>query len=360
MLTWLEATRFRNLNKARLDFSPGLNLIFGANGSGKTSILESCYFLSQARSFRSASLSPIIQKDRDDFLLRGEVREGVSVSQIGMSRNRDGQRVIRVNEEDVRKASELAKILPVLLLGPESVNLLIGPPGLRRRFLNWGLFHVEPGFAHGWQEANRCLQQRNSLLRKNHANREELDTWTHQLVEAAEVLDRYRLSYVDRYLPIFQQMMAELTGRDDLRFEYHRGWSRDSELAALYEKDRPSDQKKGFTQKGFQRADVRIQVAGVPATQVCSRGELKSLVWGMVIAQGRLAEQSAAGRTLYLVDDLGSEFDKENRVKLCDLLTSSGQQVILTGVERESLLSACSNKYGAMFHVEHGAIEEIK
>lgn len=360
MLTWLEATRFRNLDNARLDFSPGLNLLFGANGSGKTSILESCYFLSQARSFRSTSLSPVIQKDREDFLLRGEVREGVSVSQIGMSRNRDGQRVIRVNEEDVRKASELAKILPVLLLGPESVDLLIGPPGLRRRFLNWGLFHVEPGFTQTWQEANRCLQQRNSLLRQNHAKAEELDTWTHQLVEASEALDRFRVSYVGLYQPIFNRMMAELSGRDDIVFDYHRGWSKESSLAELYEKDRIADQKKGFTQKGFQRADVRIHVAGVPATQVCSRGELKSLVWGMVLAQGRLAEERAAGRTLYLVDDLASEFDEENRVKVCDLLSDSGQQVILTGVERESLLSACSNKYGAMFHVEHGAIEEIK
>lgn len=361
-LVWLDAIRFRNLDHAHLDFSSGLNILFGANGSGKTSVLESCYFLSQARSFRSTSLTPIIQRGGEDCLLRGEISTGSGASQVGISRNRDGQREIRVNGADVHKASELAHLLPVLLLSPESVDLLIGPPGLRRRFLNWGLFHVEPKFSQLWHEANRCLQQRNSLLRQQRESRDaELVTWTQQLVFVAEQLDQLRSSYVEQYRPVFETIMNELGGRDNLEFDYYRGWPRETDLAQIYEKDWESDQKKGFTQKGFQRADVRIRVAGETATKVCSRGELKALVWGMILAQGRVAQEGTSSRTtLYLIDDLASEFDEENRRRVCRLLTNSGQQVILTGVEREGLISACDNDFGAMFHVKQGAIEELR
>ena len=129
----------------------------------------------------------------------------------------------------------------------------------------------------------------------------------------------------------------------------------------IYLKEADLDQKRGFTQKGFQRADVRIGVAGQQATKVCSRGELKSLVWAMILAQGALAsytDTSDGGRgTLYLVDDLASEFDKEHRQRVCQFLVETGQQVLITGVEQRSLLAACKDKYGRLFHVKHGEIE---
>ena len=118
---------------------------------------------------------------------------------------------------------------------------------------------------------------------------------------------------------------------------------------------------KKFTQKGFQRADVRITVSGQPAAKVCSRGELKSLVWAMILAQGALASDpgstGSSGSTLYLVDDLASEFDEEHRRRVCQFLVETGQQVLLTGVEQRSLLTACENKYGRLFHVKHGEVE---
>ncbi len=381
-LKWLEARHFRNLTHISVELDPGLNLLFGDNGSGKTSLLESSYFLSTAKSFRDTGLDPVIQRGAQDCLLRGRIQaEGLEYD-IGISRDRDGNREIRVNSEPTKKASDLARLLPTLVLGPHSVDLLIGPPALRRRFLNWGLFHVKPGemnyspattgnnhhddFSKNWEEANRCLRQRNLLLRKHAATTDsvslkELEVWSDRLAVYANQIDRQRILYVERYRPLFSEIASELAGIGEVSFDYYRGWNREAELTDIYLKEAALDQKRGFTQKGFQRADVRITVSGQPAAKVCSRGELKSIVWSMILAQGAVAtEHDASTRsrgTLYLVDDLASEFDEEHRRRVCQFLVKTGQQVLLTGVEQRSLLAACENKYGRLFHVKHGEID---
>tara|TARA_B110000503_G_scaffold76136_1_gene117524 strand:- start:30 stop:1160 length:1131 start_codon:yes stop_codon:yes gene_type:complete len=370
-LKWLEARRFRNLTHISVDLDPGLNLLFGENGSGKTSLLESSYFLSTARSFRDTAFDPVIQRGAEDCLLRGRVQVGGVEHHIGIGRDRGGIRQIRVNNEATKRTSELARLLPTLVLGPHSVDLLLGSPTLRRRFLNWGLFHVKPGqvgsdFSLKWEEANRCLRQRNLLLRQHAArpgrlNLAELETWSERLAVYANQIDLQRSRYVELYRPVFAEIVMRLAGIKEVTFDYSRGWSKEVDLLDIYLREADIDQKRGFTQKGFQRADVRITVAGQPAGKVCSRGELKSLVWAMILAQGSLARENGiteGGRgTLYLVDDLASELDAEHRRRVCEFLVETGQQVLLTGVEEKPLLAACNNQYGRLFHVKHGEVQ---
>ena len=357
-LEWLYANHFRNITNTELELSPGTNLLFGENGSGKTSLLECCYFLSSARSFRSATIDPLIQRGSDDCLVRGKIRHQNQLHQVGISREATGTREIRLNGEKIYKSSDLARLLPTVTLGPESVDLLLGPPGNRRKFLNWGLFHVEPGFAALWEEANRCLKQRNGLLRDGVSDSQELDSWSVQLAALAERLDLARTNYLKEYLPVFEKAVMELSGLEEVRFDYFRGWDGQSSLLEIYQKDREIDQKRGFTQKGFQRADVRITVAGQPAIKVCSRGELKALVWAMILAQGSQAGGRTQQGTLYLIDDLASEFDAEHRQRVCRYLADTKSQLLLTGVDQEALMAACEGNCERLFYVKHGAVQE--
>ena len=377
----LEVRHFRNLSRISVDLDPGLNLFFGENGSGKTSVLEASDFLSTVRSFRGVGLDTVVQRGAKGCLLRGKAKVGTTEHQIGITRDVGGNREIRIDSEITNKPSELARLLPTLVLGPQSVDLLLGSPASRRRFLNWGLFHVKPGlFSPGgaaagisfmdfpvkWEEANRCLRQRNLLLRQQSIgawarNSKELEAWSERLAAYANQIDQQRNQYVELYRPLFTKVALELTGLAEVKFDYYRGWNREAELRGIYLKEAALDQKRGFTQKGFQRADVRITVSGQPAAKVCSRGELKSLVWAMVLAQGALASKISrlvgSGATLYLVDDLASELDDQHRHRVCKFLLETGQQVLLTGVDEKSLLSACNNRYGRLFHVKHGQVE---
>ena len=356
-LQWLYARDFRNLGEVKLALAPGINLIHGENGSGKTSLLEAVYFLGSARSFRTSLPDPLISRGADDCLVRGEVNRHGQTAHLGITRKRGSEREIRINSEACNRTSDLARFLPTLVLGPESVDLLLGPPSIRRRFLNWGLFHVEHGFPEAWLEANRCLRQRNKLLREGRGATNELAPWTVQLAALSEKLHLLRQDYIDDYQHIFGSLVGELGQIPSVKVEYFRGWDRRQELIEIYQKEAESDLKRGFTQKGFQRADVRILVDGQPATQVCSRGELKAIVWSMILAQGVLADRVDSQETLFLIDDMSSEFDREHRRRLGYYLVREGKQVLLTGVEKQALIDCCEGDVRNLFHVKHGQVE---
>lgn len=355
-LMTLEINRLRNISQAKLAFSPGFNLIHGANGSGKTSLLEAAYILSTARSFRNSNMAAVIQREADDCLVVGTIDRNGYEHRIGVQRDRRGRREIRVNDESVKRGSELVSFLPTLVLDPGSVDLLTGPPANRRRFLNWGVFHVEHQFGRLWEDATRSLAQRNRLLGMHPPPTRELETWTAQLVEHAEAVDKARTAYVQDYEPVFRKLAQAIAGVSDVSLKYHRGWDPGQRLEDIYAEQLSADLKKGHTQSGFQRADVRIDVAGQPAAKACSRGELKAVVWAMVLAQGALAKGTSQQDTLYLVDDLAAEFDASHRNRVCRYLLDSGEQVLLTGMERDVLDAACEGRFGATFHVEHGKV----
>ena len=363
-LNWLEVSGIRNITQASLNLNPNINLIVGDNGSGKTSLLESVYFLGTARSFRNPSVTPMITSGLDECLVRGEVASGAVSHTLGVLRKRDGGREIKIDGEDAVKATDLANIVPTLIVGPETVNLLIGSPGLRRRFLNWGVFHVEQSFNQTWMEASRVLKQRNVLLRQQSQKNDksislEIDTWTQELIKYAEELDRIRTAYAEMYTKLFIAHCETLTDLRDVTIQYYRGWGADQSLADIYENDRDIDQKRGYTTRGFHRADVRIRVSGQDVSSVCSRGELKVLSWAMVLSQGAVLGDSTSSNLVYLVDDLASELDEIHQQRFCNHLAATGNQIFATGIEKETLARFWQGNALKMFHVKHGVVEPV-
>ena len=165
-LSRVTVTGVRNLHPVTFSPSPRINILYGANGSGKTSVLEAVHLLGLARSFRSVRLNPVIQHELQSCTVFGQVElaEG-GHSALGISRDRQGEFQIRIDGQNARSAAQLAEILPLQLINPDSFRLLEGAPKIRRQFLDWGVFHVEPRFMSTWQRLQKALRQRNSWLR---------------------------------------------------------------------------------------------------------------------------------------------------------------------------------------------------
>jgi DNA replication and repair protein RecF len=358
-LTRLSVTAVRNIDTVTLHPSPRINLLTGLNGSGKTSLLEAIHLLGLARSFRSTRLQPVIQHEKPACTVFAEVScLGRQSRSLGVTRSRDGEYLIRIDGQTIRSAAELAEILPLQLINPDSFRLLEGSPKQRRQFMDWGVFHVEHQFLQVWQRFQKSLKQRNSLLRRGRIPRSALDPWEVELVAVAEKIDSFRQAYLARLKPVFEAALARLVDLDGLTLSYYRGWDRERALQSILDAQFERDMQLGYTQAGPQRADLRLRLNGQNAVDVLSRGQMKLVVCALKIAQAKLLEQNdRLADCVFLVDDLPSELDARHRGALCTLLEELGCQVFITGVEAEQLASSWREETPlAMFHVEHGHI----
>jgi len=357
-LIQLQANNLRNLSNVSLELDPGLNLFCGLNGSGKTSILESVYYLGTGRSFRGTQIDPIIQRGETQCLVTGTVlAPDQQTVRLGVQRDESGRRLIRVDGETCQQASDLAHYLPSLLLGPATIELLIGSPGPRRNFLNWGVFHVKPRFSELWREGVRTLRQRNAILRDGSSS-QELDVWTKRLAEVGTRIHQARQDYFDLFLPVFSDTYRFLMQLEGVKCSYRRGWAQESNLLDVFNDQLVSDRQRRFTQSGYQRADIRLTIDGSPVAQICSRGELKLLSWAMVLAQGIVLNQRENAKAIFLVDDLAAELDDHHQSAIAQLLIQQGGQVLVTGTDSKRLKGLWGKVSRKLFHVEQGAIRE--
>jgi DNA replication and repair protein RecF len=358
-LTRLSVTAVRNLQPVTLHPSPRINLITGANGSGKTSLLEAIHLLGLARSFRSTRLQPVIQHEQSSCTVFARVASSNQVERsMGVTRSRDADYLIRIDGQAVRSAAELAEIIPMLLINPDSFRLLEGAPKQRRQFMDWGVFHVEHQFLIVWQRFQKSLKQRNSLLRRGRMIRSALEPWDLELVASAERIDAFRQAYLARLKPAFEKVLGELTELQGLSLSYFRGWDRERPLQDVLDTQYERDGQLGYTQAGPQRADLRLKMSGLNAVDVLSRGQMKLVICALKVAQAMLlADSGRLADCVFLVDDLPSELDIQHRRALCTLLERLECQVFISGVESEQLADGWRDDTPkAMFHVEHGHI----
>lgn len=358
-LVRLSVTGVRNLSAVTLAPSPRINLLYGDNGSGKTSLLEAIHLLGLARSFRSTRLSPVIQHEQQSCTVFGQLDALAGAHQLGVSRDRDGEMQIRIDGQNARSAAQLAEALPLQLINPDSFRLLEGAPKVRRQFLDWGVFHVEPRFLPAWQRLQTALRQRNSWLRHGTLDSASQAAWDREMAQASEEIDAYRRAYIQQLKPVFEDTLAQLLDLPGLALSYYRGWDKERNLLDVLQASLARDQALGHTQAGPQRADLRVRLDGHNAAEILSRGQQKLVVCALRIAQGHLLNAARAGQCIYLVDDLPSELDEVHRRALCRLLDDLHCQVFITCVDRDLLKEGWHAETPvAMFHVEQGQVSQ--
>lgn len=357
----LDITGLRNLKPVTLSLSPRVNIFSGNNGSGKTSILEAIYLLSLARSFRSHKINTVINYQANDCTIFAKIKKTEHIAhQLGINRNKQGDLQIRLDGQNIRTAIQLADILPLQIINPDSFRLLEGSPKLRRQFIDWGVFHSEPKFLIAWQRVQKSLKQRNSWLRQTNKNFDELIVWNKELCEASEEVDHYRKDYIKQLMPIFEKILYDLVDIKGFSLNYYRGWDKEAKLEQVLNNSIDRDLQLGHTQAGSQRADLRLKLSGYNAVDVLSRGQQKLVVCALKIAQGYLLNTIKKEQVIYLIDDLASELDEKHSNLLCQLLDDLHCQVFITCVENGNLSDNWKPQTEiSMFHVEHGIIEQI-
>ena len=359
-LNTLKIQQFRNIAEAQLEFRPGINLIYGENGSGKTSLLEAIYFLAHGRSFRSSKVEKLIRYEQTAFLLNAKVEMAQQVLNLGLQREREGELRMRLNGEDLNRVSDLAQLLPVQLITPESFKLLLGGPKERRQFFDMGLFHVEQSFYSLWSKLQRLLKHRNALLKTQKRYNDEYAYWDQNLASLAFELQGLRLRYISALDAAVQPLLNDAPWASGLTLQLYSGWperiERPEELQQLLQQNFLQDLRLGHCQFGPQKADLKLKVQGQAVEEVLSRGQLKVLLFALKVAQSNVIYNYGHKQPVLLIDDLASELDDNSKRHIFSFLNTINSQVFISAINTDQVLPAIPDVNPALFHVEHGQI----
>lgn len=347
----LRIENFRNLKSVGIQPHPRLNFYYGDNGAGKTSLLEALVVVSRGKSFKTAHIEELSGVDAAPFRVFLESRFAGQDHKMGLERDGKNWKA-RMDGQDVAMLSVLTRHLPMVLMEPNSHLLISGSPDGRRRFLDWGVFHVEPLFLDCWRRYSRALKQRNAALRAGQTR--VLDSLDQLSARLGEQLNTYRLAYFSRLAGAISQQ-EEVEGAPELKnviLEFQPGWKGDSLLEALL-RTRKRDVESGATSQGPHRADVLFTKDEKAVRSVFSRGEQKSLVASLLLKQAELL--AAQGEPpLVLLDDLASEFDQQHFASVLVRALACAGQVWVTGTSAPG--RAPEHK---VFHVKHGTVQEL-
>jgi len=327
---------------------PERNYFFGPNGAGKTSLLEACFLVGRGRSFRARQTRRLIQHGRSSLSVVVDYREGAHARRIGVEVGPEGLSY-RIDGLKGRSVTEVARIFGVDVIDPSIHRLIEGGPSERRRFIDWGVFHVEHGYLDAWKRYRRILGQRNAAL-KARMSRAGLEPWTRALAETGEAVSAMRAAYVERLAQAAAETAERLLGRR-LQVELRRGWS--GSLAEALREDLDRDVALGHTQAGPHRADLVVRLERHQAADEASRGQQKLIAAALVIAHVREANAAAGRSGVLLVDDPAAELDRGALGRLLKEVEALPAQLIITGLSPDLL--PVDPRF-PMFHVEQGRV----
>jgi DNA replication and repair protein RecF len=297
----------------------------------------------------------LLRRGAQALSVYGELAEGKEEHRhrvgIGFSR---GRLSLRVDGRDADGIAELAALVPVHVIDPKLHQLIEAGPSVRRRFLDWGVFHVEQDFLDTWRQYRRVLGQRNAVL-KTGATGAQLAVWTAKLVELGERLTQARTRYVEALADVVRRIGSALAGRE-VSIRYRCGWREGIEFGEALAKAAERERLTGVTAVGPHRADLEVEIGGAEVDVAASRGEQKLVVAALVLSQVSLWEQRSGRSSLLLIDDPAAELDSGALERLMSEVRKLLSQLLITGLSERALEPDSGYP---VFHVEQGRIQPV-
>lgn len=342
---------FRCFDSVVFQPGPGLNLVAGANASGKTSILEALYFLGRGTSFRAARAEAAIRFEADRATLFARLGVG-QAGRVGLEISRAEGLAIRVDGNPGTRA-DLARALPVQVLDPASHELVSGAPAGRRQFLDWGVFHVEPNFLPAWQRYRRALQQRNAALKSRSGAAAWV--WDETLAAEGRLVDACRRRFLELLMPRVSDAGQRLLGAD-IDLGYQSGWAEGTDLADALAANRDRDLQMATSTTGPHRSDVRISVRTRRARDTVSRGQEKLVAAALTLAQVELVAAARSQTIVLLVDEPGADLDRDHLARLLQEVAAAPAQTFVTSLDPAAVVLPAGAR---AFHVEHAQVQAL-
>ncbi len=316
---------FRNFKEAEVDFGEKINLISGKNAQGKTNLLEALLLLSTGRSFRTQHLSELILDGAPFFFIEAKISQNGIEQTLRLSF--DGQaRRAEHNATRFPSFQPLLGVLPSTLFAPQDLDLIIGSPSYRRRFLNLHLAQSDPLYVHHLLRYWRALKQRNSLLK--HTSQDGIELFEQEMALSAVYLYEKRGTLLQE-LNVALQAACQLFTSEILQLRYFPSQPQDGYLAQL-KKNRARERQLGMTLTGPHRDDFLILLEQKPARLYASEGQKRTAIAALRLAEWRRLAKQVEMTPLFGVDDFEMHLDADRQKLFKQALDDLGQVFITT------------------------------
>jgi len=379
----VKLTNFRNYESADIDFSPGVNLIYGPNGQGKTNLVEALNFFAGLDSHRVAGHAPLIKQGKSTAIISLELSHEDRDLLLEYEINADSSNRARLNRSEVSKPKDILGYLNSVIFAPEDLDIVKRDPSNRRAFLDQLIVQFNPRMHGVYADYDRVLKQRNTLLKSARATGTKgdglstLDAWDQALVKNGTEIIAARVAIAEKLSPTLvanYQNIAKTNNKpnmfirssvvesskldqDDLETQDALETTNKEEIALLFQKKlslmRPKELERGITLVGPHRDDLQLNLGSLPAKGYASHGESWSYALSLKLASLQILKQeSKLGDPILILDDVFAELDKDRREKLSDLVQQNEQVLITAAVIEDVPQSLFANR----FQVDSGRV----
>lgn len=330
-ISHLSIDGFRNLSNVQFEPDPGINLFVGANGQGKTSLLEAIDYVSTLRSFRGASRTQLVGHHASRAETRLRVDGHTVPHEFRVVLNRKG-REVTLDGKRPERAIVYYGTAPCVVFHPQDLDLVRGAPELRRRLLDRILVRVVDGYGETLRSYARALKARNAVLRNDNPDPRALAAYDPVLARLGSAIVRARQDLTRELLPLARQAAAEIAlGEHEISLAYHTRVPADaSEYLSALQRTRPTDLARKATTLGPHADDVAILWGQHLARLVTSQGQTRALALALRLAEVHVLHARSGTLPWLLLDDVSSELDRERTERLFARVIQLGAQVWIT------------------------------
>lgn len=367
ILEQLSLLNYKNIEQAQLALSPNVNCLIGANGQGKTNVLDAIYFLSLGKSATALTDGACIRHEAEYMMLQGKYRSALMEEDVVSCGIKRGQRKrMRRNDKEYKRLSEHLGVIPLVMLSPADEQLVSGGSEERRRFMDVVLSQVSPNYVAALIRYNKSLQQRNAMLKQD----DEPDAQLFEVLEDmmsmdAAVIYQERQAFVKDFVPIFQTMYARFcnAASEEVDILYDTHASR-GELLPMLVRDRAKERLVGYTLHGPHKDNLDLLMNGHSVRREASQGQTKTFFIAMKLAQFIYLKSVGEHRTpILLLDDIFDKLDAGRVACIVDYVSGDDfEQIFITDTNREhldSILAATQREY-KLFEVKAGEVALVE
>lgn len=362
----LSLHQFKNHHHSEISFSSGINAFVGANGSGKTNILDAIHYLSMCKSYLNSIDKQNIEFNEKFFSISGIWKYDEKKYTVNCTYKLGAKKTVKLNKKEYEKLADHIGKFPVVFISPYDGDLINEGSELRRKWIDGIISQVDPAYLKCLQLYQKVLNQRNALLKNMAEHRlfdlESIEIWDAQLEKHGNQIHEVRASFLESFIPIFKRFYKEIANeQENVKIEY-RSQLKDADFSKLLIEYHKKDSYTQYSNVGTHKDDLLFTIKGHPIKKFGSQGQQKSFVIALRLAQFDWLKTMKETSPILLLDDIFDKLDHERVQKLVSLVTTNFfGQVIISDTDKDrmvKLLKSLSIK-SKLFETENGSVKEI-